>query len=96
MRLNKLRRLVQHAEVRREILAVDEQLELFNFVGNGIALAFSQNQEVIPVSGFLQLGGVGARADRLEVLLEQDLGFALGRSGSRIGPAVGGNGAVIR
>jgi len=62
-----------------KILAEDEQSRLFHLIRFVVTFAFGQHDEVIPVSGLLHLRRVGARTNRLEILLKERLGSDLGR-----------------
>src|SRR5687768_17834853 len=73
MGLDELGRLVEQVEELGEVLAEDEQAGLADFPGGVVALALGDHEEVVAVIRFLHLDGIGARAHRLEKLLEEDL-----------------------
>src|SRR5687767_5044842 len=76
--LDELRGLLHQLEELSEVLAEDEQAGLFHVAARVVTLAFGKDEEVIAVAGLLHLRGVRARADGLEVGLEQDLRLNLG------------------
>src|SRR5687767_13133753 len=71
--LDELRGRLHEAEELDEVLAVDEQARLADLARLVVPLPLREHEVVVSVGCPLHLGGVGARADRLEELLEQDL-----------------------
>src|SRR4029077_17920209 len=81
--------LCEHLEELSKVLAEDKETGLANLAGLVIALALGEYEEMIPVRCFLHLSCIGARANRFEKPLEEDLrlglGPTLGRASTRYG-----------
>ncbi len=75
VRLDEAVGLIEQFEEFGEVFAEDDQAGFAQLADFFVAFAFGQEDEMIAVAGFLNLGGVGARADGFEESLMEDFGF---------------------
>ena len=86
MGLDELRGFLEQAEERNKILGEDDKAALERFAAVGIGPADREDEHVVIVLEQLDLGCVGARADRFEIGLKENF---VRRGVARGGLAVG-------
>lgn len=70
--LSEVFRIAQQVMKRGEILGEDEKTGFSDFIRVLLPVGFSQHQIMIAVAGLFHLRDIGARADGLEELLEEN------------------------